>query len=48
MAKSQKRSNREKKKPKATAAAKSVAAASTAPASRAVNIGGTRPAGKKR
>ena len=48
MAKSQKRSNREKKKPKATVAPKSVAAAATAPASRAVNIGATRPAGKKR
>ena len=48
MAKSQKRSNREKKKPKAAVAPKSVAAAASAPASRALNIGGTKPAGKKR
>ena len=48
MAKSQKRSTREKTKPKAAAAPKSVAAASTAPASRAINIGGVKPAGKKR
>lgn len=48
MAKGQKRSTREKKKPKASAAAKSVAGASTAPQSQAVNVGGNRPTGKKR
>lgn len=48
MAKSQKRSTREKKKPKASVGMKSVAAASSAPASRAINIGGKKPAGKTR
>jgi len=48
MAKGQKRSSREKKKPKAAVAPKSMAAVSTAQQSRAINIGGTKPAGKKR
>ena len=48
MAKSQKRSNREKKKPKATPAAKSVPAASSTGPSRALNIGGKPASGKKR
>ena len=46
MAKSQKRSNREKKKPKATV--KKVESGVKASDSRAVNIGGQRPGGKGR
>ena len=47
MAKSQKRSNREKKKPKATAK-KAESGATKAADSRGINIGGQRPGGKGR